>query len=224
MDLSGTPPVPPEPSLEDILKDKLSANPPQKPRKKRTVTELYRKTHGKHPSNKIAAKAMSLETENIKLKRQVKRLSGEVPSFIVEPWMIQMLDMSLHPDTKLSIRGRCEAVGITYDKWTKWANDEDFQIWYGRQVQKRMGGAILPHVHMTIARKAIAGSYQHDKLFLERWDPGYVPSQKVSVETAPPPLIITMTEEDEKDPGLFKYLKNDSAIAKIIDVETADAK
>lgn len=125
-------------------------------------------------------------------------------------WGRRMAETFFTHDSGTTLRKRCEAAGITMETWWGALQDERFVEWFNGNCERFIRGH-LGAMGLELLKRAMDGDKTADvKLFLERWDPSYTPTQKVAVSVQPPPLVL-VSEVKAGDKGLLRRLHDKQA-------------
>jgi len=74
------------------------------------------------------------------------------------------------------------ALGYSVQLWYQWQHKPGFKPWLQKVVSDSMSGIRLTEVYNAIYRRACDNSPQDAKLFLERFDKDYKPTNKTELE------------------------------------------
>lgn len=90
---------------------------------------------------------------------------------------LKLLELYLSPNCPESHGEQAKKVGATYNTIRKWFRNTIFTDWFYATVAAGMSNR-MPHVWDAIYRTAMNGNVAAQKLFLERFDPNYIPQMK----------------------------------------------
>jgi len=152
-------------------------------------------------------------------------VDAELNSYQPPVWAKKFAESFL-ADGKMTITDRCRKVGIQPEDWWAALQDRQFEEWFNARCEAVCRGSVGV-VGLQLLRQALEFGKAPDlKLFMERWDSGYAPTQKVIQAEKENPLIVTLATSDYKATGLVKRANTIRAErkAKPVDAEIVPEK
>lgn len=132
-------------------------------------------------------------------------VDAELNSYQPPVWAKKFAESFL-ADGRMTIAERCKKVGIEPHDWWGALQDRQFEEWFNARCEAVCRGSVGV-VGLQLLRQALEFGKAPDlKLFMERWDSGYAPTQKVITPEKENPLIVTLAASDYKATGLVKRM------------------
>lgn len=119
-------------------------------------------------------------------------------------YQVALLELYMSPDCSIKMADLAKELGISRNSVNAWFKCNDFVDWFYTSVARAMRDK-LPGVWAAIYRTALVGNVSAQKLFLERFDPEYIPQLKAELITKEQHEVNINLNEDRIAELIGKY-------------------